>query len=78
MSLEKWSIEKGWILCNMDGLQCSINCPQFKWGTTPIGEDHFIAFPAEERVEKTPNAWLIINHQNLRHGNPPGKQIYPP
>ena len=34
MSLEKWSIEEGWILCKMDGLQCSINYPQFKRGTT--------------------------------------------
>jgi len=34
MSLEKWSIEKGWILCKIDGLQCSINGPQFKRGTT--------------------------------------------
>jgi hypothetical protein len=34
VSLEKWSIEEGWILCKMDGLQCSINCPQFKQGTT--------------------------------------------
>jgi hypothetical protein len=34
MSLEKWSIEEGWILCKIDGLQCSINCPQFKRGTT--------------------------------------------
>ena len=34
MSLEKWSIEEGWILCKMDGLQCSLNCPQFKRGTT--------------------------------------------
>jgi hypothetical protein len=34
MSLEKWSIEEGWILCKMDGLQCVITCPQFKRGTT--------------------------------------------
>jgi hypothetical protein len=34
MSLKKWSIEEGWILCKMDGLQCAINCPQFKRGTT--------------------------------------------
>jgi hypothetical protein len=34
MSLEKWSIEEGWILCKMDGLQCAITCPQFKRGTT--------------------------------------------
>ena len=33
-SLKKWRIEEGWILCRMDGLQCSINCPQFKRSTT--------------------------------------------
>jgi hypothetical protein len=34
MSVEKWSIEEGWILCKMDGLQYSMNGPQFKRGTT--------------------------------------------
>jgi hypothetical protein len=34
MSLEKWSIEEGWILGKMDGLQCAITCPQFMRGTT--------------------------------------------
>ena len=32
MSLKKSGIEEDWILCKMDGLQCSINCPQFKRG----------------------------------------------
>jgi hypothetical protein len=34
MSLEKWGIEEGWILCKIDGFQCSINCPEIKWGST--------------------------------------------
>ena len=34
MSLEKWSIEEGWILGKMDGLQRPITCPQFTQGTT--------------------------------------------
>jgi hypothetical protein len=34
MSLEKWSIEEDWTLCNIDGWQCSINCPEIKRGTT--------------------------------------------
>ncbi len=34
MSLEKWSIEEGWILGKMDGLQRAITCPQFTRGTT--------------------------------------------
>jgi hypothetical protein len=33
---EKWRIEEGWILCRNDGLQCSINCPEIKWGSTSI------------------------------------------
>ena len=36
MSLEKWSIEEGWILCKMDGLQCSTNCSEIKWGSTRL------------------------------------------
>ncbi len=31
LSLEKWSLEEGWILCRIDGLQCSTNCPEIKW-----------------------------------------------
>jgi hypothetical protein len=34
MSLEKWRIEAGWILCKMDRSQSSINCLQFKRGRT--------------------------------------------
>ena len=33
MSLEKWRIEEGRILCNMDSLQCSVNCLQFNLDT---------------------------------------------
>jgi hypothetical protein len=40
MFLEKWRIEEGWILCKIDGLQCSINCPQIKWGSTRLYADH--------------------------------------
>jgi hypothetical protein len=36
MFLEKWSIEESWILCKIDGVQCSMNCPQFKRGTTNV------------------------------------------
>lgn len=42
MSFEKGTIEEGWILCKMEGLQCSINCPEIKRGSTSIelDEDH--------------------------------------
>ena len=36
MSPEKWRIEEGWILSKMDGLQCSMNCPQLS------GAVHFL------------------------------------
>src|SRR5438270_13918964 len=35
-----------------------------------LREDHVIALPPEKCVEETPNAQLIINHQNLRHATP--------
>jgi hypothetical protein len=37
---------------------------------TTLSEDHVIALPTEERVEETPNARLIINHENLGHTSP--------
>jgi hypothetical protein len=40
MSLGKRRIEEGWILCKMDALQCSINCPEIKRGSTDLFDDH--------------------------------------
>jgi hypothetical protein len=37
LSLEKWKLEECSILCNMDGLSCSINCPEIMWGSTAAG-----------------------------------------
>src|SRR6185295_5289672 len=34
---------------------------------TTIGEDDGVAFPTEERVEESSDAWLIVDHQNLCH-----------
>jgi hypothetical protein len=36
MSLEKWRLKTGWILCRIDGQQCSTNCPEIKWGSTDV------------------------------------------
>jgi len=35
MSLEKWRLAEGSILCRMDGFQCSTSCPEIKWGSKP-------------------------------------------
>jgi len=53
MSLEKWSIEEGWILGKMDGLQRAITCPQFTRVTTafPITT---IGFITDLRREQPP------------------------
>jgi len=41
MSLEKRKVLEGWILGKIDGLQCSINCPEIKWGSTLKWIKHF-------------------------------------
>jgi hypothetical protein len=37
MSLKNWRLEAYWILCKVDGLQWSINCPEMKRGGRPVG-----------------------------------------
>ena len=49
MSLEKWSIEEGWILGKMDGLQRAITCPQFTRGHNRISNhNHRFDHPPAE------------------------------
>src|SRR6266404_3891917 len=62
LSLEKWRVKEGWMLCRIDGLQCSTNCPEIKWGSTAGG---FHA-PASSFIRCTWNLkppWISLSSQ---------------
>lgn|SRR5512145_3582 len=59
-------IEEGWIHCKMDGLQCSINGPEIKYGST-------FETPSRSFLLRRPfrrRSIFVIPNQMFRRGSP--------